>query len=151
LAKVDPFVIQWPNKWMSDPEIRPVIEYLNRFLHDLFIRTGGGFDLIEDAEVGASIGQSDAVRLMAQLTRLEKRVEAVEERDFDGLNAKIARLNRKLDTLLETLITEIRLLNNQDFESKLLSLQSIIVNELELLNLRSEEAWETGLDRGDTE
>jgi len=44
LAKVDPFVIQWPNQWLEDPEIEPVIRYLNRFLHDLWIRTGGGFD-----------------------------------------------------------------------------------------------------------
>jgi len=151
LAKVDPFVVEWPRKWIEDPEVGPVIIYLNRFLHDLFIRTGGGFDLIEESEVGASIAQSDAVRLQAQLKRLEKRVEDVEERDFDGLNSKIARLNRKLDALLETLIAEIRDLKNPVFENKLLSLQSIIVNELELLNLRSEEAWETGLDRGDTE
>lgn len=48
LAKVDPFVIQWPAKWMSDDEIRPVIEYLNRYLHDMFIRSGGGEDLIND-------------------------------------------------------------------------------------------------------
>ena len=49
MAKVDPFVIQWPRQWMEDPEIRPVIEYLNRFLHDLFIRTGGGSDLVEES------------------------------------------------------------------------------------------------------
>ena len=49
MAKVDPFVIQWPVKWLSDAEIRPVIEYLNRFLHDLYIRTGGGTDAIAEA------------------------------------------------------------------------------------------------------
>lgn len=48
MAKVDPFVIQWPTKWMQDDEIRPVIEYLNRYLHDMFIRSGGGEDLIDD-------------------------------------------------------------------------------------------------------
>jgi len=49
LARVDPFVIQWPRAWMQDNEIRPTIEYLNRFLHDMFIRTGGGEDLIDDS------------------------------------------------------------------------------------------------------
>jgi len=34
---------------MQDNEIRPTIEYLNRFLHDMFIRTGGGEDLIDDS------------------------------------------------------------------------------------------------------
>ena len=47
MAKVDPFVIRWPKQWVTDPDIAPVIKYLNRFLHDLWIRTGGGDDLIE--------------------------------------------------------------------------------------------------------
>jgi len=47
MAKVDPFVIKWPSQWLSDPEIEPVIRYLNRFLHDLWIRSGGGTDLVE--------------------------------------------------------------------------------------------------------
>ncbi len=46
MANVDPFVIQWPEKWVNDQEIGPVIHYLNRFLHDLWIRTGGGNDLL---------------------------------------------------------------------------------------------------------
>ncbi len=50
MASVDPFVIQWPRQWMEDDEIRPVIEYLNRFLHDLFIRTGGGDDSVSDSD-----------------------------------------------------------------------------------------------------
>jgi hypothetical protein len=36
---------------MGDPEIRPVIEYLNRYLHDLFIITDGG-EAIEDTQDG---------------------------------------------------------------------------------------------------
>jgi hypothetical protein len=47
LADVDPFIIQWPPQWLEDPEIRPVIDYLNRFLHDLWIRTGGGIDVVD--------------------------------------------------------------------------------------------------------
>jgi len=46
MANVDPFVIRWPKKWESDPELRDVLRYLNRFLHDLWIRTGGGTDYI---------------------------------------------------------------------------------------------------------
>lgn len=48
MASVDPFVIQWPRKWLEDEEIGPVIVYLNQFLHDLFQRTGGGDDAISD-------------------------------------------------------------------------------------------------------
>ena len=49
MARVDPFVIQWPQKWVDDPEIQPVIDYLNRFLHDMFIRSGGATDLAGEA------------------------------------------------------------------------------------------------------
>ena len=49
MSNVDPFVVQWPRKWTDDPEIGPVIDYLNRFLHDIFIRTGGGDDIIATA------------------------------------------------------------------------------------------------------
>ena len=45
--KVDPFVIKWPDRWISDPEIEPVIRYLNRHLHDSWIRSGGGEDLVD--------------------------------------------------------------------------------------------------------
>lgn len=48
LSDVDPFVIQWPNAWLTDPEIGPVVQYLNRFLHDLWVRTGGGTDIISE-------------------------------------------------------------------------------------------------------
>lgn len=51
MANVDPFVIQWPRAWEQDPEIGPVIHYLNRFLHDLWIRTGGSSDAIESVEL----------------------------------------------------------------------------------------------------
>ena len=68
LAKVDPFVIQWPTKWMQDDEIRPVIEYLNRYLHDMFIRSGGGEDLIDDNQ------EQVITALGAQLKDLQNQV-----------------------------------------------------------------------------
>lgn len=48
MANVDPFVIQWPQKWTTDPDLRPVLTYLNRFLHDLWVRTGGGGDTVDE-------------------------------------------------------------------------------------------------------
>lgn len=42
MAKIDPFVIQWPRAWIEDPEIGPVVHYLNRFLHDLFLAVTNG-------------------------------------------------------------------------------------------------------------
>ena len=73
LAKVDPFVIQWPSKWMQDDEIRPVIQYLDRWLHDMFVRSGGGDDTLGDLEVEGS-GTSTAMisRLSNRLSNLEQ-------------------------------------------------------------------------------
>jgi len=71
--KVDPFVIKWPIQWLTDPEIEPVIRYLNRFLHDLWIRTGGGNDDIavsledisklqqKDAEIESGVSKNRAI------------------------------------------------------------------------------------------
>ena len=42
MATLDPFIIQWPRQWIEDPEIGPVVHYLNRFLHDLFILSDDG-------------------------------------------------------------------------------------------------------------
>lgn len=52
MTDVDPFVIKWPTAWERDPEIGPVIHYLNRFLHDLWTRTGGGDDAVAEVQIG---------------------------------------------------------------------------------------------------
>jgi len=51
MARLDPFVIQWPEKWVGDPDVAPVVHYLNMYLHNLFeVTTGGtGESLIDDA------------------------------------------------------------------------------------------------------
>lgn len=75
MANVDPFVIQWPRAWTDDPEIGPVVHYLNRFLHDLFIRSGGGDDLIEEAEkllVGVDSRVSKNTAIIDYLSNREK-------------------------------------------------------------------------------
>ncbi len=51
--EVDPFVAPIPKPWAEDPEIAPFAVYLNRFLHDLWVRTGGGDDLIGSATADA--------------------------------------------------------------------------------------------------
>ncbi len=85
MANVDPFVIRWPKKWESDPELRDVLRYLNRFLHDLWIRTGGGPDLIEEGleaiedlqdQINAIIVRLDANE--AAIADLQARVEYLE-------------------------------------------------------------------------
>lgn len=67
-VQVDPFVIQWPRKWTEDREIGPVIHYLNKFLHDLWLRSGGPVD-----NVFAS-SDLDIISELASLTELRQQV-----------------------------------------------------------------------------
>tara|TARA_R110000868_G_scaffold125265_3_gene331051 strand:- start:24240 stop:24734 length:495 start_codon:yes stop_codon:yes gene_type:complete len=58
MAKVDPFVIQWPEAWVRDPEIGPVVHYLNRFLYDLWLRSGGGVDDVNEVQLNEIFNNS---------------------------------------------------------------------------------------------
>ena len=78
---VDPFVIRWPQKWINDPELQDTLRYLNRFLHDLWLRTGGGDDFI------FNIG-GDITALEIRVTDLEVRMDAVELR-LDLVEARL--------------------------------------------------------------
>jgi hypothetical protein len=45
-TKVDPFVIPIPPSLNKDPETRKYFEYLNRWAHDMWVRSGGGADVV---------------------------------------------------------------------------------------------------------
>jgi outer membrane murein-binding lipoprotein Lpp len=150
LAKVDPFVAPIPRKFLNDPELRPFFEYLNRFLHDLFIRTGGGDDSIESIEE-ATAAEADTSRLFATIGRLNKRVHDLEaSSDNEVLNSKIAKLNQKVNKLISELLAAVKdLAPDKEQESEKVVLLANIRDEIMLLNARVEEAFETELDGGD--
>ncbi len=149
MAKVDPFVAQIPRKFLNDPELRPFFEYLNRFLHDLFIRTGGGDDLIE-ATQEATAGE-DTSRLFATIRRLERRVQDLEESsDSEILISKFTKLNSKVNKLISELLVAVQALApDLEQESEKVTLLANILDEIKLLNAMSEEAYETELDGED--
>lgn len=68
VVQVDPFLIPIPKSLLQDKETRTYFEYQNRFLHDLWQRTGGGTDTVDDNQlsevfengVSSSIAVSDA-------------------------------------------------------------------------------------------
>lgn len=68
MANVDPFVIQWPGKWLQDPEIAPAILYLNRFLHDSWVKSGGADDVL--AVVSSDANRKADTLLYAVLDKL---------------------------------------------------------------------------------
>jgi len=92
MANVDPFVIRWPKKWESDPELRDVLRYLNRFLHDLWIRTGGGPDLIEGSIEGIEDLQDQINAIIVRLDASEAAIADLQARaiDLEGLTVVTA-------------------------------------------------------------
>jgi len=48
MAEVDPRMVVIPDELLNTFEKRDYFETLERFLHDLWVRTGGGSDLIND-------------------------------------------------------------------------------------------------------
>lgn len=54
--RVDPFLIPVPKHFLINKEDRAYFEYLNRFLHDLWVRTGGGNDAVDDSQISEVFG-----------------------------------------------------------------------------------------------
>ena len=52
MARVDPFVIRIPLKLINDPELSAYFNYLDRFLHDIWVRTGAGTDSVSESLSG---------------------------------------------------------------------------------------------------
>ena len=105
-------------------------------------------DNTENAEnADGSIGQ-----LRSIISRMDARLADLEQRSADSnVSHKFAIINKRIDDLIDKLIEEIRALDSTDFQNKLLSFQGLIQNELELLNTRAEEAWDTGIEMEDTQ
>lgn len=54
MAEVDPFLQPIPQKFASEKELRNYFEYLNRFLHDIWVRTGAGNDAVDRLSEGST-------------------------------------------------------------------------------------------------
>lgn len=107
---------------MADDEIRPVIEYLNRYLHDIFVRTGGGDDLIDDSgeNVASTLGLIS--RLNSLTSEAEKKLE-----DIDQLTASLNNGLSKVEELKNN-IENLEQTNSQKLLSKIEELESKIEN-----------------------
>jgi len=68
----------------SDKEVEPVIRYLNRFLHDLWKRTGGGADFF--------------LAIQAQINVINIRLDLIED-DIVDINAEILAIKVRLDAI----------------------------------------------------
>lgn len=95
-TRVDPFLIPIPRKILEDRESRVYFEYLNRFLHDLWARTGGGNDDVAESQIGElyepGIQVSNADELIEDL-EIDAEMFYRQDFDLDGI---------KLDVIIVT-------------------------------------------------
>jgi len=118
----------------------------------LYNRTGGSTDEVEGNVIEGASNSGINGRLRGQIFQLEKRLDAIENNDKSMiLRQLIGATNKRINDMIEELIVEIRALNNDDANAKAQALREKTFAEIELLNTRVEEAFDTGLDMGDTE
>jgi hypothetical protein len=98
MSQVDPFVYPaTPSAIKSDRELAAYFQYLEKFLHDLWMRTGGGDDSTGEIESEASTARSKVVALVSdlgsQLDDLRSEISTVRSL----MNAAIAELKDMAD------------------------------------------------------
>ena len=60
VTQVDPFLIPIPKALTQDKATRNYFEYLNRFLHDLWVRTGAGSDTVGSNQLSEVFGNNES-------------------------------------------------------------------------------------------
>ena len=114
------------------------------------LRSGGGDDEIQIIQEVAA-AEADIPRIAARITALEKRIIDLEEsNDTDSLRSKIAKLNQKVNKLINELIAAVKdLAPDKEQESDKVVLLQNILHETQLLSAKIEEAFETDIDGDD--
>lgn len=88
MTDVDPFIHPIPPEFLQKHETRAWVEYLHRFLHDLWQRTGGGDDVIQEIiigelyEPGIQISNSDEF-----IDELEGDIDHIESLVYSSINS----------------------------------------------------------------
>ncbi len=102
MAQVDPPKIPWPQSWLKSQDTLPTVNFLNKFLHDLWKRTGGGTDLIEETNIVTqeiTINNSETfnvsqqieeVTTLAQETQAQMHELGASLQDLDEIKTMIA-------------------------------------------------------------
>lgn len=105
MATVDPFVIPIPQQWLQDPELAATAQYLWRFLHDLWQRTGGGTDIIQNVTYELNAEESRSTPEMYRLAASDNRNKA-EFLTQSNYSPDAIKEIRKLQAMVATLQTQ---------------------------------------------
>jgi len=134
------------------PDGMPTHRFIS-WIENLTTNTNTSTEIIEEIVSEDTATEGDTSRLLAIIARLDKRVVELEENnDFDTLSAKVARLNQKMNKLINELISAVEAIapdKEQEAEKVIIAEQQL--KELALLNARIEEAFETKIFEEDIE
>lgn len=88
MAKVDPYISRIPRSFLEDPDTRSWAIYLNRFLHDMWIRTGGGEDLVgESSEATTALDDGISTMILPDDFEARSITSDYTANDYDFINA----------------------------------------------------------------
>lgn len=121
MADVDPFVIEIPEGFLNHPDqdIRAYFQYLNKFLFDLWTRTGGANDAVLSNDWAVNTEDS---RRMPELRQLTKKVRQL-ELELDRIQTALNEIKRKATKPTEEENTIAALLKRLETRIKTLELQ----------------------------
>ncbi len=100
---IDPLIINWPQKWLNDPEIGPVVAFLDKYLTDLRDRTGGATDVISTTSDSSSNNTATISSNAANISTNSASISTNSEEilylisQISALNAKLAVVQKKLE------------------------------------------------------
>ena len=103
-TKVDPFVYPLPKALTKDKETRIFFEYLVRWAHDMWVRSGGGDDAIAEADVQetypwnfAESSESNVQSLFTQQSELSNSVQNLYQNNIDTSIGKLTAITKTSD------------------------------------------------------
>ena len=109
MADVDPRLQRIPKQLLEDRNVRIYFEELERFLHDLWVRTGGGNDIVEDNQsLSFNAIQSDLSNVKIELDNIKRTSNAqvvaslslrIDQIESSMRHNNIAYLMQKIDEL----------------------------------------------------
>lgn len=73
MSEVDPYTIGIPKQFLTDPEVRAWFVYDNRWKHDMWVRSGGGTDIIET--ITLEVASTIEPELYAYNSRVEQELK----------------------------------------------------------------------------
>lgn len=151
--------INIPRKFFADPELRSFFEQQQTILFQLWNRTGGSIDnitpLVETSTLGNAITLDPAhvLKLHQRIDENEVRLEDIESALTKKANkAEVFKVHQRIDELIDILIDRLdKLIVGSDAQKAAVDTQRELLRQAKLLNMVTEEAFETSLTIDDIE